>query len=148
MLPFSWRRNLNTITRSWMFLVGGLISAMAAAVLILTLMGQKATEPFFGLRKYLCALIVVELLMIGSELIALYTGPVVAVETANLLLTGKLSSLFIGVELIIGALVPLALLIALKVSRSPALYMLTSVLLLVGVLTMRCVVVLAGQGSL
>ncbi len=132
----------------WMFLVGGLISAMAAVVLVLILMGQKATEPFFGLRKYLCALIVVELLMIGSEFIALYTGPVAAVETANLLLTGKLSSLFIGVELIIGALVPLALLIALKVSRSPALYMLISVLLLVGVLTMRCVVVLAGQGSL
>ena len=132
----------------WMFLIGGLISAMAVTVLVLTLMGQEATESFFGLRKYLCALVIIELLMIGSEFVALYTGSAAAVETANLLLTGNLSSLFIGVELIIGAIVPLALLIALKVSRSPALYMLTSVLLLVGVLTMRCVVVLVGQGSL
>ena len=132
----------------WMFMVGGLISAMAVVVGVLTILGHKPTEPFFGLRKYLCILIVVELLMIGSELISLYTGSVEAVETANLLLSGKLAGLFIGVELIIGALVPLALLAALKVSRSPALNMLVSVLLLVGVMTMRCVVVLAGQGSL
>jgi formate-dependent nitrite reductase membrane component NrfD len=132
----------------WMFLVSGLISAIAVAIVVLTVMGHKPIEPFFGLRRYLCTLIIIELLMVGSEFIALYTGSVEAVETANLLLVGKLSAWFIGLEIILGAFVPLGLLIISKTSKNAALNMLVSVLLLAGVLTMRCVVVLAGQGSL
>ncbi len=132
----------------WIFLVGGLVSAMAVSVLVLTLLGEKPTEPFFGLKKYICGLVVVELLMVGSELVALYTGPAESVEAANLLLRGQFSGWFIGLQIIVGSVLPLVLLMSAKAPKSAAFNRLVSALLLVGVLSVRFIVVLAGQVSL
>lgn len=94
-----------------MFLVGALLGVMAVNVLIMTVMGHKPSESFFGLKKYICTLVVVELLMVGSEIVALYMGPVKTVKAAKLLLTGEFSTWFIGLQIIVGSLLPLSLLV-------------------------------------
>lgn len=133
---------------AWMFLVGSLLAAMAVSILILTAMGKKPIEPFFGLKKYICGLIIIELLMVGSEFIALYMGSAEAVKAANLLLTGEFSSLFIGLQLIVGSLLPLVFLLAAKAPKSAAVRTFVSVLLLIGILTVRYIIVMAGQTNL
>jgi formate-dependent nitrite reductase membrane component NrfD len=132
----------------WIFLVGGLLTAIAVSVLILTVSGQEATEPFYGLRNYISTLIVIELLMISSELVSLYTGGTAAVEIANKLLTGKLSFWFLNLEVAAGLLLPLVILIVAKTSKKAGLHVVVSVLTLIGILTMRFIVILAGQGQI
>ncbi len=132
----------------WMFLVGGLLTAMAATVLVLTASGQKAKKPFYGLRQYICALLVIELLMIASEFVGLFTGGAAATEIAIMLLTGKLSFWFLNLEVIVGLLIPLGLLVVAKASKNTGLHVAVSALVLIGVLTMRFIVVLVGQGQI
>lgn len=132
----------------WIFLVGGLLAAIAVSVLVLTASGQEAKEPFYGLRKYICALIVIELLMISSEFVALYTGRADAVEIANILLTGKLSFWFLNLEVAVGLLIPLGILVVAKTSKKAGLHVAVSVLTLIGILTMRFIVVIVGQGQI
>ena len=132
----------------WMFLVGALLSAMAVNILIMTVMGHEPSESFFGLKRYICTLVVVELLMVGSELVALYMGSAETVKVANLLLTGEFSTWFIGLRIIVGSLLPLGLLVTIKTSKNAAFHTLVSVLLLVGVLAMRYIVVMGGQVNL
>lgn len=129
----------------WMFLVGGLISAAAVTVLVLTVTGQKPTEPLFGLKRYICALVMLELLMVGSELVALYTGSAESAKAANMLLLGKFSVWFVGFQIIVGSVLPLGLLISAALFKSRVFPVFVSVLLLIGVLTVRFVVVFAGQ---
>lgn len=132
----------------WIFLVGGLLTAISVSVCILTVSGQEATEPFYGLKKYICTLIVIELLMISSELVALYTGGSDAVEIANKLLKGNLSFWFLNLEVAVGLLIPLGILVVAKTSKKAGLHIVVSVLTLIGILTMRFIVVLAGQGRI
>jgi formate-dependent nitrite reductase membrane component NrfD len=132
----------------WLFLVGGLLTAIAVCILILTLSGQEAAEPFYGLRNYISTLIVIELLMIGSELVGLYTGGTAAVEIANKLLTGKLSFWFLHLEVVVGLLIPLLILVVAKTSKKAGLHVVVSVFTLIGILTMRFIVILAGQGQI
>jgi formate-dependent nitrite reductase membrane component NrfD len=132
----------------WIFLVGGLLTAIAVSVLVLTVSGQEAKEPFYGLRRYICTLIIIELLMISSELVALFTGGADAVEIANILLRGELSFWFINMEVAVGLLIPLGILILAKTSKKAGLHIMVSVLMLIGILIMRFIVVLAGQGQI
>lgn len=132
----------------WIFLVGGLLTAIAVSILILTISGQEAIEPFYGLRKYICTLIVIELLMISSELLGLYTGGAEAAQIANKLLTGNLSFWFLNLEIAVGLVIPLGILVVARTSKKAGLHIAVSVLTLIGILTMRFIVVLAGQGQI
>jgi formate-dependent nitrite reductase membrane component NrfD len=129
----------------WMFLIGGLLSAMAVSILVMTLTRQEPSESFFGLKNSICTLIIVELLMVSTEYLALYLGHVEEVQMANLLLRGKFSLLFIGLQIIVGSLLPLGLLVMVKASNSTAFHTLVSLLLVVGVFTMRFIIVMIGQ---
>ncbi len=132
----------------WIFLVSGLLTAIAVTVIVLTVIGQEPTESFFGLRKYIGALITIELLMIFSELVGLFTGGAAATEIADTLLRGKLSFWFLNLEVIAGSLIPLGLLVAAKTSKNAGLHVVVSALILIGILTMRFIVVLVGQGQI
>jgi formate-dependent nitrite reductase membrane component NrfD len=132
----------------WMFLVGGLLAAMAATILVLTASGQEAKEPFYGLRQYICALIAIELLMIFSEFVGLFTGGAAATEIAVTLLRGDLSFWFLSLEVVAGLLIPLGILVVAKTSKKAGLHVAVSALTLIGILTMRFIVVVAGQGQI
>lgn len=138
----------NSALLPWLFLVGALLSAVAVSVLVMALSGKEAVEPFYGLKHYICGLVILELIMVGSEFIALYTGGAESVQIADMFLVGGFSRLFIGLQIIVGSLVPLGLVVFMKARKSAALHVVVSVLLLVGILTVRYLVVMMGQTDL
>lgn len=132
----------------WMFLVGGLISAAAVTVLVMTVTGREPMEPFFGLKRLICVLVILELLTVASEIVALYTDSAESAKVADTLLTGQFSVWFVGLQIIVGSVLPLGLLVLTGVFKSRMLPGLACVLLLIGVLAVRFVVVFAGRVSL
>jgi formate-dependent nitrite reductase membrane component NrfD len=132
----------------WIFLLGGVLSAMALTVLLATITGIESTEPFYGLKRVFCFLVILELLLVTSEMLALINGGAEAVSMANLLLTGKYALWFIGLQIVVGSLLPLALIASAGKAVSKGLQVLTSVLLLIGILAVRFIVVTAGQVEL
>jgi formate-dependent nitrite reductase membrane component NrfD len=75
-------------------------------------------------------------------LFVLYNSGGEAAAAAATLLTGAYALPFIGIVVILGIIIPAALLLQ---SKAPAVQMLASVLVLVGIFTMRYVVVVGGQ---
>jgi len=124
-----------------LFLNGGLISGIAAAIIFSV--KRESGELLSKLGKVVAWLVVLELGLLIVELLALFNGGTEGVEAANALLAGEFSLLFIGVEVVLGALIPLLILLRSKVS--PAALAVASALVLVGVFTMRYVIVIGGQ---
>lgn len=125
----------------WMFLVGGLISGLA--VVMLVSLGRQPGELVRRLGKVVAWLVVLELGMVFSEVIILLNGGFEEVRTAREILLGDFSLLFWVFEITIGAAVPLILLWG-DVMPVAGRYV-ASVFLLVGVFTMRFIVVIGGQ---
>ncbi len=73
----------------------------------------------------------------------LFNGGTESIAVARSLVSGQIGFLFIGVEIIIGALVPAAIL--LKAKPNANLQIVASLLILVGIFTMRYVIVVGGQ---
>jgi len=124
-----------------LFLNGGLISGVVATILLS--IGRQSKELLSSLGKIAGWLVLLELGLIAIEIIILFNGEAKGVEVAKDLLAGEFSLLFLGVEIVLGALIPLFLLLRRKVS-STALAV-ASVLVLIGVFTMRYVIVIGGQ---
>ena len=124
-----------------LFLNGGLISGVAVAIIFSV--KQASGELLSKLGKIVAWLVVLELGLLAVELLSLFNGGTEGAEVANALLAGEFSLLFIGVEVVLGALIPLLILLRSKVS--PAALAVASALVLVGVFMMRYVIVIGGQ---
>ncbi|MHC5057249.1 MAG: NrfD/PsrC family molybdoenzyme membrane anchor subunit [Planctomycetota bacterium] len=123
------------------FLAGGLVSGLALVILICSARGMSdVTAP---LGKYVAGLLSLELGLVALELVALFNGDAGAVETGRLLLSGHYSIAFWGLQIALGAVVPIAILTRKSVPQ--AAQVVASVLVLVGVFTMRYIVVMGGQ---
>ncbi len=124
-----------------LFLNSGILTGVAATAM---LSGRSLSDELSAkLAKIIGWLVVAELGLIVVELFALLNGDAESVEVAQALLGGKFAFLFLGVELLLGALVPLAILFRRKVNA--AALATASVLVLIGVFTMRYVIVIGGQ---
>ena len=95
------------------------------------------------LGRFVACLIILELVMILGEFIVLLNGGTEHVAVAKSLLSGQLGYLFIGVEIILGAIIPIVLL--LKKQASVFSQALATLLILVGIFVMRYVIVIGGQ---
>lgn len=124
-----------------LFLNGGLVSGIAATMLLSV--GRQSRELLARLGRVAGWLLLVELGLIGIELLTLLNGHTEGVETAKVLLTGSFSFLFLGVEIGLGGVIPL--LILLRGKGSTAALAVASVLVLVGIYTMRYVIITGGQ---
>ncbi len=124
-----------------LFLNGGLISGIAATLVLSA--GKVGSEVLSKLGKIAGWLIVLELGMIFVEMITLLNGEAEGVHVAKELLTGSFSFLFLGVEIAVGALIPLLILFRNKANSG--ILALASVLVLIGIFTMRYVIVIGGQ---
>ena len=67
-----------------------------------------------------------------------------AYEAAQLILTGAFRNIFLGGEILLGALVPLALL-SNRITRTPFGISVASVLVMLGIFAMRYTMVIGGQ---
>jgi len=121
------------------FLNGALASGVALGLLLSR--GRMGTAQA-GVGKLLGYLILLELGLILVELFVLFNGGGEDSAAAASLVTGSYAIPFLGIVVVLGTLIPAALLLR---SKAPAVHMVASVLILIGVFTMRYVVVVGGQ---
>lgn len=124
-----------------LFLNGGLISGVAATMLLS--LGRQSKELLSKLGKVAGWLVLLELGLVAIEIIVLLNGETEGVAVANALLVGAFSFLFLGVEIVLGAVIPLLILLRSKVNS--AALAVACALVLIGVFTMRYVIVIGGQ---
>jgi formate-dependent nitrite reductase membrane component NrfD len=124
-----------------LFLNGGLISGIAL-IMFFSAKAQNS-ELLSKLGKFVSWLLVLELVMVFGEFILLLNGGTDHVAVAKSLLSGQLGFLFIGVEIILGAVIPAAILLRSKATVFTQ--ALASMLILIGIFTMRYVIVVGGQ---
>ncbi|MHC4772490.1 MAG: NrfD/PsrC family molybdoenzyme membrane anchor subunit [Planctomycetota bacterium] len=124
-----------------LFLNGAIISGIALVMLLSAC--SRNTELFSKLGKFVAWLIILELAMILGEFIVLLNGGTEHVAVAKSLLSGQIGCLFVGFEVVLGAVIPAVML--LKNKSSVFTQALASLLILVGMFAMRYVIVVGGQ---
>jgi len=141
----------NTAIMPPIFLVSAMVSGLAMMILVVIVKDfiiQKGKDPnrdlIYALGKFLVASIVLDLILIGIDLSVLLTSTTEAYKAALMLLNGQFSFLFLGVELILGAIIPLLLFLSPFTKRWIPAYVIASVLVMIGIFAMRCIMVIGG----
>ncbi len=141
----------NTAIMPPIFLVSAMVSGLALMILVVIIKDfiiQRGKGPdrdlIYALGKFLVASIVLDLLLIGIDLSVLLTSTTEAYKAALMLLGGSFSFLFLGVEILLGAILPLLLLLSPFTKRWIPAYVVASVLVMVGIFAMRCIMVIGG----
>lgn len=142
-----WRTSLMPI----LFLTSAMVSGVAMMILVTIIKdklfskdGKVNEEIVFGLGKMLMWLLIFDLFLSLSDVAVHYFSELDSNEGATLLLFGAFAPLFLGVETLLGKLFPL-LLVSPKGYRSVAALGVASILVMIGIFTMRCNVVLGGE---
>ena len=140
----------NTAIMPPIFLVSAMVSGLALMILVVIvkdfLLQKKEPDRalIYALGKFLVASIALDLILIGIDLSVLLTSTTEAYKAALMLLDGEFSFLFLGVELVLGAIIPLLLLLAPFTRRWIPTLALASVLVMIGIFAMRCIMVIGG----
>jgi tetrathionate reductase subunit C len=141
----------NTAIMPPIFLVSAMVSGLALMILVVIIKDfilQRGKEPnrelIYALGKFLVASIVLDLLLIGIDLSVLLTSTTEAYRAASMLLNGPFRFLFLGVEIMAGAIIPLLLFLSPFTKRWIPAYAVASVLVMIGIFAMRCIMVIGG----
>jgi Ni/Fe-hydrogenase subunit HybB-like protein len=141
----------NTAIMPPIFLVSAMVSGLALMILVVIIKDfilQRGKEPnrdlIYALGKFLVASIALDLILIGMDLSVLLTSTTEAYRAALMLLNGPFSFLFLGVELMAGAVIPLLLFLSPFTKRWIPAYAVASVLVMIGIFAMRCIMVIGG----
>lgn len=142
----------NTALMPTLFLVSAMVSGIALMILVIILKDrflsehkQVNKEIVFQLVNLLVVTLLLDMFLIGSDVAVLLTSDAEAREGALLLLSGGFSPYFVGLELILGSLIPLIILNnPLTRNRIPAVAV-ASVLVMIGIMAMRYNMVIGGQ---
>ncbi len=142
-----WRTSMMPI----LFLTSAMVSGVAMMILVTIVKdrffsekGEINTEIIYGLGKMLLWLLVFDLFLSLSDLGVHYFGERESMETARLFLTGAFAPLFLGVETLMGKLIPLSL-VATPRTRNVAVFGFAAVLVMIGIFCMRYNVVIGGE---
>jgi protein NrfD len=131
----------NTTILGPLFLISGLSTAAA-----LMLLFRPTGEARHKLVRWDMALIVAELAFIGLFIMTLMTGSRLTQEAGRELLGGRWTGVFWSLVVILGLVVPFSMeVIEQKRGAKPAI--ITSVLILIGGLSLRWILLVAGQAS-
>jgi tetrathionate reductase subunit C len=141
----------NTAIMPPIFLVSAMVSGLAMMILVVIikdyiLQRKKEHDPalIYNLGKFLVASIVLDLILIGTDLTVLLTSHTEAYKAAIMLLKGEFSTLFLGVELLLGAVIPLILLLLPFTKRWIPGLAIASILVMIGIFAMRYIMVVGG----
>ncbi len=124
-----------------LFLNGAIISGLAGVML--SSVAKENTELLSKLGRFVAWLIILELGMIISEIVILLNGGTESAAVAKFLFSGRMGSLFLGLEIILGAIVPVTIL--LKARTNVFAQAVASLLILIGIFAMRYIIVVGGQ---
>ncbi len=141
----------NTALMPFLFLVSAMVSGIALMVLISIIKDKFFSKEkkinrqlVFGLGNLLATMILVDLFLVLSDVLVLLVSHAEAQEVAHLLLHGKFSIYFLGIENVMGKVIP-ALLLLIPRLRNLGTVTLASILVVIGIFFMRYVVVLGGE---
>ncbi|MHC4315099.1 MAG: NrfD/PsrC family molybdoenzyme membrane anchor subunit [Planctomycetota bacterium] len=124
-----------------LFLNGAIISGLA--IVILFSVNKKNIELLSKLGRCVAWLVILEIGMIISEIIILINGGAESAAVANFLLSGRIGWLFLGLEIVLGAVVPVIILLRARINALSQIV--ASLLILIGIFAMRYVIVVGGQ---
>ncbi len=141
----------NTALMPFLFLVSAMVSGIALMVLISIIKDKFFSKEkkinrdlVFGLGNLLATMILIDIFLVLSDVLVLLVSHAEAQEVAHLLLRGKFSIYFIGIENVMGKVIP-ALLLLIPRLRNLGTVTLASILVVIGIFFMRYVVVLGGE---
>jgi len=141
----------NTALMPFLFLVSAMVSGIALMILISMIKDRFFSKEkminrdlVFGLGGLLAAMILIDLFLVLSDVLVLLVSHAEAQKVAQLLLQGKFSIYFIGVENVMGKIIPVLILLIPRL-RNLTTVTLASILVVVGIFFMRYVVVLGGE---
>lgn len=141
----------NTAIMPPIFLISAMVSGIALMILVVAIKGYFFSEErkvdtalCNDLGKMLAWAIIVDLAFIATDILVLLTSHTEAYLAAMMLLKGGMSHLFIGVEVVLGSIVPLFFLLFPPTKRRLSFVVLSSVLVMIGIFTMRYVMVMGG----
>lgn len=147
----------NTALMPTLFIVSAMVSGIAlmilAAIIRNVYFSQGKTEGeieadrklIYGLGKFLGAVIIFDLFLILNAVLVLLTSSKGAWHAAELLLWGRYSLDFLGVEILLGSVIPLFMVFYPKTATSLKGLTIASILVMVGIYAMRYSVVIGGQ---
>ena len=147
----------NTALMPTLFIVSAMVSGIALMIIMAILRNvyfmkdateeerQKDAALIHGLGGFLGAAIITDLFLIFNAVLVILTSSKEAFEAAHLLLWGKFALEFVGVEIVLGGLIPLFLVFYPKTKNSFKWLSFASVLTMVGIFAMRFTVVVGGQ---
>jgi tetrathionate reductase subunit C len=141
----------NTALMPFLFLVSAMVSGIALMILISIIKDRFFSKEktinrdlVFSLGGLLAGMILIDLFLVLSDVLVLLVSHADAQKVAQLLLQGKFSIYFIGVENVMGKIIPVLILLIPRL-RNLTTVTLASILVVVGIFFMRYVVVLGGE---
>lgn len=141
----------NTAIIPPIFLISAMVSGIAMMILVVAIKGyffsterKVDTALCLDLAKMLAWAIVADLAFVTTDVLVLLTSHTEAYFAAMMLLKGSMSHLFIGVELILGSIIPLFLLLFPFTKSKLGFVIVSSILVMIGIFAMRYVMVVGG----
>lgn len=140
-----------------LFIVSAMVSGIALVIVVAFVRNyffQPGRAPeqrendkqlLLKLGKFMGLMILVDLFMVMNAILVLLTSTREALEVVRIMLFGSFAWEFLGVEIFLGGLVPAALIFIPRTGKTLPGVVVASVLTLIGVYSMRVVVVIAGQ---
>lgn len=146
----------NTAAMPTIFLVSAMVSGIGLVVIIAAIrwkwFDKEATPEqregdkklILQLAQFMAYTLMLDLFLVFSDILVLLTAHSDAYEAGLLILTGNFAPIFVGVELILGALIPMVLVLG-PTRKSLTAAVVASILVNIGVYAMRYVMVIGGQ---
>ncbi len=152
-LAFGKARPLwNSSIMPLLFLVSAMVSGIAMMIIVSVIRDRFFTKEHVlntdilsGLATMLGWCLVFDLFLTGTEIVVHGISHLGAQESVALLLTGPFAGLFLVLENLLGKVIPMAVMLAPRTRRMVPLLVLASILVMIGIYTMRYNVVVGGE---
>jgi formate-dependent nitrite reductase membrane component NrfD len=102
-------------------------------------------EVISDLTKHLMGFITLDLFLIFCDVIVMLVSTEESYHTVLSLLSGRFAPLFLGIEILLGSFIPLFILSYRRTKAVQTWQVFASVLVLIGIMTMRYIVIIGGQ---
>lgn len=147
----------NTALNPALFMVSAMVSGLALIIVLSNLwlrrnasqMNETQVTAYKGvigtLLRLFIIFIVADLFLIGSDLTVLASSDTESYAMLQLLTTGEYAVWFLGIELLLGAILPLGLLAHPRTRMIPAVQYASAALVIIGIFVMRVIIVIGGQ---
>jgi tetrathionate reductase subunit C len=152
-LAFGKARPLwNSSMMPLLFLVSAMVSGIAMMIIVSIIRDRFFTKEhrinmdiLSALAKMLGWCLVLDLFMTATEMVVHEISHLGAQEGVALLVTGSFAGLFLVLENLVGKVIPMAVMLSPRTRRMVPLLLLASILVMIGIYTMRYNVVVGGE---